>query len=189
MVPHCGTLGPPAQAPGRSETVGCGAAEIPSCLPLNVYIVTHFADLSVCTYFEVDDPSSLRSVGWLSAAEPFPTGQVSKDVFTRLCELVASAWRPPFAFMGGLQCELCQPGLHTASTFGEYRFSSFSVNNVFVPHNDVIYVAPESICHYIAYHEYKPPEEFQVAVTECPEQRSMEYKKLLLRCGGGSLLR
>ena len=59
--------------------------------------------------------------------------------------------------------------------------------NLYIPHNGKIYVCPELITHYINAHHYEPPQEFCEAVLACPLMDSMEYKRLLIVCGGGVL--
>lgn len=51
---------------------------------------------------------------------------------------------------------------------------------LFVPFGPAIYVSPRSIAHYIDAHGYGPPAEFQKAVMECPEMRSLAYMQALL---------
>ena len=119
----------------------------------------------------------------------YQTGSAPNDFFDRLTTLIADPWRPPFAAAGGHSCELCRPGVQSVSKFSGREFSSHSVQNIFVPHGGRVFVAPEGIAHYIACHRYVPPEEFMRAVLECPDVRSMAFKKLLLSCGGGILLR
>ncbi len=117
----------------------------------------------------------LLAVGWLSNAGSFPTGATAREVYTRLQEFAKDPWQP-FRFMGVHECELCQ--FH-----GEQCGSA----NLFIPHDGKIYVAPMLILHYINAHHYAPPKEFCDAVLACPPMRSMEYKKVLIACGGSVL--
>jgi hypothetical protein len=52
-----------------------------------------------------------------------------------------------------------------------------------VPGDGAIYCCPELITHYINAHEYAPPAAFAAAVIACPDTRSMEYKRLLVKLG------
>ena len=45
----------------------------------------------------------------------------------------------------------------------------FGANNLFVPGEGLIYVAPSMIAHYIDAHAYDPPAVFWEAVMKCPE--------------------
>jgi hypothetical protein len=149
--------------------------------------VTEYDDLSPCTYFPIEEPHTLKAVGWLGPSRPFHTGDVSDAFLEKLCQLLAHNWLPS-PFPGVHECELCRPGVQSSFIFGDHHLSSTSVANLFVPQDGVIYVAPEGIGHYILCHRYLPPPEFIEAVLNCPPARSMEYKRLLLACGGRVLL-
>jgi hypothetical protein len=72
--------------------------------------------------------------------------------------------------------------------YKEFEIPGTSRKDLYVPANQVIYVAPELIVHYIDAHQYLPPQVFIDAVLACPEMRSMDYLKALLRGGGNKLL-
>lgn len=148
--------------------------------------MTTYQDLDLCPYFGV---SGLVAVGWLGPSSELPTGPVSDAFLANLFELLADPWSPPFQALGGHSCELCHPGAQTATQWGRFRLSSFSVANLFVPFDGTIYVAPEGIGHYILCHRYQPPEVFVRAVLACPPARSMGFRKLLLECGGRELIK
>jgi hypothetical protein len=48
-----------------------------------------------------------------------------------------------------------------------------------VPGNQVVFVAPGRVDHYISKHRYLPPAEFIAAVWACPNPCSPEYRKVL----------
>ncbi len=137
--------------------------------------MAHIDDLSPGNYFGEEIAQNLRAVGWLSSEVPFPTGRVERVVFEKLKSLLINPWQP-FVSMGVHECEICQ-------------FDPPSGNaNLFVPNGKLIFVCPELIMHYIAAHHYRPPDEFLAAVIDCPDTRTIEYKKLLLTSGGRALL-
>jgi hypothetical protein len=136
--------------------------------------MTHFVDLEPCTYFGYES-ADLLAVGWLTAAEPYTTGNSDPNFFEVLSDKAKSPWMPCF-FMGFHGCELCQ--------FQPARGAA----NIFFPHRGKIYVAPDLIVHYIAAHHYLPPDDFVEAVMACPDMKSMEYKKAILKSGGKALL-
>jgi hypothetical protein len=150
--------------------------------------MSFFPDLSPCSYFGVEFAENLRAVGWLSRGKPFTQGEVSEVFFERLCQLLQNAWNP-FYFLGVHECEFCRfsQGFGGDSRFQDYDIKRISNKNLFVPSNSFIYVAPESITHYIDAHGYCPPEEFCRAVLECPEMLSMDYLKAMLENGGKGL--
>ena len=59
----------------------------------------------------------------------------------------------------------------------------FGANNLFVPGEGVIYVAPSMIAHYIDAHAYEPPRVFWEAVMKCPEMWSDGYGQALMLNG------
>lgn len=135
-----------------------------------------YEDLAECDYFGEEYSKILTAVGWLENENPFSTGTVPKDVYSKLCEFSKKPWT--FAvFMGPHECDLCQFG------------NEFGIDNIFIPHNGKIYVCPALITHYINAHHYLPPNEFIEAVLACPPQGSMEYLKKILENGGRQLVK
>jgi hypothetical protein len=56
-------------------------------------------------------------------------------------------------------------------------------DNIFVPHGDVMYVAPTLILHYVEIHGYRPPEEFLRALASA-DPASREYRTACERMWG-----
>jgi len=151
-------------------------------------LIATLKDLSRFTYYPGIDSGSLLAVGWLGKTSKFTAGSISPNFLQRLASLISDSWLAPFASAGWHDCELCAPGTRSANWIGEIEIASASHREIFVPYEGRIFVSPESIGHYVACHRYCPPKEFIVAVETCPPVRSMDYKKLLLECGGGVLL-
>lgn len=59
----------------------------------------------------------------------------------------------------------------------------FGANNLFVPGEGCVYVAPSMIVHYVDAHGYDPPVIFWQAVTNCPEMGSKAYRQALILNG------
>jgi hypothetical protein len=117
------------------------------------------------------------AVGWLERGRTYSQGPALPDVFTKLEVLLTDPWQP--AVSGGVHpCDLCW-----------YRPEVVGANNVFVPGESRVYVAPELILHYMNAHAYSPPDPFCRAVLECPPMRSPEYRRALLAAGGPGFLR
>lgn len=131
--------------------------------------MTDFGELAPWTL--LGDHASLLAVGWLTAAAPFPTGTVTPAFYEKLLELCRDPWMPAVS-AGFHQCEICQ--------FDGPRMK----DELYVPGDGVIYVAPVGIAHYVAAHAYRPPDVFIAAVHACPPMRSMQYKKAFLANGG-----
>lgn len=128
-------------------------------------------DLSKCAGLPVT-ADHILAVGWLEHSTTYSQGPTPAPVYYRLRSFTAQPWQP-FISSGYHECELCQFA-------GEQRASA----NLFIPFQGKIYVAPELITHYINAHFYQPPAEFCQAVIECPEMDSIDYKRLLIECGG-----
>ncbi len=133
-------------------------------------------DNSPWTYL-ADAAMPLLAIGWLERSRDYAIGPTPRAVFERLREFVRDPWQP-FVVAGFHACELCQ-----------FEGEKCGAANLFVPYKDRIYVAPELITHYMNAHHYQPPSEFCDAVLACPDMRSMEYKRLLIACGGSGLWR
>ena len=133
-----------------------------------------YEDLTPCGYFGEEAAGVLRSVGWLEAGRPFLCGPTPKDIFDKLCDLAREPWAP-VAFAGPHFCDLCQYGGWSGTA------------NVFIPGNRFLYVCPAMVTHYMDAHHYRPPDEFAMAVRQCPAMRSREYLQAILRNGGRQL--
>jgi len=146
-----------------------------------------FPDLGPIDYFPLADARALRAVGWLTRGQDFVRGEVSRDFFGRLCELLVSPWQP-LASSGFHECDLCRfSGGPRHLRWGDATIS-LGAANLFVPGQGCIYVAPSLIAHFVDAHDYSPPREFTQAVLQCPLPRTMEYKRLLLANGGRLLV-
>lgn len=149
--------------------------------------MTWYADLSLCDYYGAEAADKLRAVGWLEPGRPYSTGEVSEEFFEKLCELLANPWTP-VCWLGVHSCEFCRfTGGGTTVGFKGYEVRGVSARDLFVPGEDFLYVAPESIAHYIDAHGYCPPDEFCRAVMRCPTMRSAEYLRSILKNGPRSL--
>lgn len=114
-------------------------------------------------------------VGYLTPDQDYPRGEVSELVFERLVRLV----RHPFWFFcGHHDCNLDPCG--SPQPLPELRYKGLVIptqcsTDIYVPAEEVIYVAPALIMHYIRGHNYLPPAAFIEAVLACPDPTSPEY--------------
>lgn len=137
-----------------------------------------FEDSAPCEYFgRGEAASSLLSVGWLEGGRDNTKGAIKPEEFDKLLALLVDAWQPVCA-VGVHLCDLCQ-----------HSSEQGAATNLFIPGAGFIYVAPALITHYINAHWYKPPQGFLDAAMECPEMRSMAYRRALLANGGRALLK
>jgi len=86
----------------------------------------------------------------------YPRGDVPLDVFQTLRELLVDPWEPASS-IGLHPCDLC---LHEPEKCGS--------ENLFVPGEQRVYVAPELILHCLNVHGYRPPDVVCDAVRSCP---------------------
>jgi len=179
--------------------------------------MTFFTDLTPCTYFagHLAPSPQLLAVGWLDTVHPFPRGAVAHHTLLRLARLVAPdmepdaaadplppgvvrvPWQPVLA-CGYHECEICShdttnwpPALHPRHSdrvLIEGRTLRVGANNLFVPGDGVVYLAPDLILHYILAHDYLPPRPFLMAVRRCPGSHSAAYRDLIV-ANGPSYLR
>jgi hypothetical protein len=124
-------------------------------------------DLSEYRYFEEYAVPRAKNVGWLSRDHAFEKEQPSDVVLQKLwqyCKLTVGASR------GWHCCDFCGDEDGITLQFGaEFIRGGTSEIRVFSP-NGTVYAAPNLIFHYIAAHNYKPPQEFLSALLEgvCP---------------------
>ena len=154
--------------------------------------MAYYEDLSPCDYFDYLVPAGeLIAVGWLDHAHPFSTGIVPVAVMTRLIDFLRDPWDLGI-FWGWHLCEICRPeGIklkpdpsreEIAEEFNREsrqfpEVPGLGNANLFipVPGSLNVYVAPSLIVHYIKYHQYCPPIQFQEALIKCPEMNSPGY--------------
>ncbi len=150
--------------------------------------MTAIQDLEPCDYFPVGRLECLVSVGWLRAGEDFPKGEVDRDFFRRLCQLIQNPWEP-IASAGFHHCELCRFTEGGSARFEDMLVPATSGANLFVPYDGKLYVAPVLIAHYIDAHGYRPPAVFSDAIMACPPMRSREYRDAFLANGGRDFMK
>jgi hypothetical protein len=127
-----------------------------------------YPDLGMVTQADCGD--HVRAVGWLSAAQPFPLGDVPTECLDRLL-VFANQWHASVkalgwgVAMGWHDCEFCS--------------GSAATGNFGVPRRDLLYVAPEMLPHYVEVHHYRPPDQFLVALMESPLPGSAEYRSVV----------
>lgn len=129
--------------------------------------MTYYADGTPYSYLPEAAGEGVVNIGWLDAAEPFPTGEVPAAFVDRLVELC----RDGVHRTRGLHyCNLCprspdEPlpaptGVHSPD--GDYVVggAEIRVNG----RGGTTYAAPDMVAHYVQAHGYRPPDEFVAAV-------------------------
>lgn len=118
-----------------------------------------------------------RAIGWLDVPE-HSRGRMSAEVFGVLMAHCADAWQP-WRSAGRYSCKHCvHSGGPGVVTVGDHAVR-MDGRNLFIPTQELLYVAPIMIVHYIDAHAYLPPEPFVEALLACPPMRSVAYLKML----------
>ncbi len=151
--------------------------------------MTYYPDLEPCGYFGGDYGRRLLCVGWLERGETVPSGDAPPEFTSALKCLLVNPWQP-FVFMGAHSCSFCKlsGGPSTFTGIGGDQIV-LGQNNLFIPGDGLLYVAPSTIIHYIDSHDYCPPNEFVDAVLRCPTMRSMAYLKAIQKNAFPGLLK
>ena len=146
----------------------------------------YFQDLGLCDYHSGPHDyktwcSPLLSVGWLEHPHSYSTGPTPPALLYQLESLIEKSWEhyPSFAFRGPYSCSFCVNG-HSVGTR-----NTRSHENLWIPGDGVIYLAPGMITHYIGDHEYRPPECFIKAVLSCPDYGTPGYCAALRAANAG----
>jgi hypothetical protein len=133
--------------------------------------VSYFPDLGTVTMATAGP--HVRAIGWLDADYPYPTGRRLPAGFTAHLHACAGDWTRSArllglqTFLGWHSCEFCTEAI---------GFGSFGI-----PADDILFVAPDMVGHYVATHRYMPPEEFIMAVLQAPAFDSPRYAALVER--------
>ncbi len=111
----------------------------------------------------------VRAIGWLHPDHPYTKGEVSAAFLSRLKEFAARCGHSAEALYFGVAM-----GFHTCEFCGQ----AHGVGNFGVPSDDLLFIAPEMIAHYVEKHSYCPPSEFVDAVLHSPLPDTEEYQLL-----------
>ena len=131
----------------------------------------YYADLTPCQY-NIPEPKGV-SVGWLDKAHGFSRGTVPDGFVERLIEI---SKRPAVQHRRFHECEFCnfepEPSpLDEVARLARFERQkaagtlSWTVIRV-LGREGKVYSSPALICHYVAKHGHKPPEDFVIAVME-----------------------
>lgn len=132
--------------------------------------MTYYPDLAEKSM--IDYGPHIRTVGWLDDEHEFATGQPPADFVKKLRKLTRKCGKSIDAlgwgvFMGGHTCQLCRQ-FETSLNLG-------------VPADELLYVAPQMISHYVEKHSYLPPRQFVDAVLGSPIPGTLEYTRAVAR--------
>jgi len=129
--------------------------------------MTYVADLS--------ERERISSVGYLARGHEYSQGEVSDECFDRLVKL---ALLRLVHWFGYHKCDLdpCGSGhIQHKLYYQGQAIPNMCSTDILVPAENLLYVSPALILHYIRGHNYRPPACFLEAVTRCAEPGSDEY--------------
>jgi hypothetical protein len=127
----------------------------------------HFMGSHECEFCP-EEPLQVSHEGNKGAEEPLVTRRVDDGL-----EIECIQWRTP----------------HLEAYYRRHRIERdglvvhFGANNLYVPADGCVYVAPSMIAHYVDVHSYEPPAVFWEAVMNCPEMGSETYRQALIANG------
>lgn len=127
--------------------------------------MTYFKDLTPYSYSKfLAYPSSekLWNVGWLDRVEPFDKGSVDPELIAKLLLLCKC---PLNMYRGWHGCQFC-PEYPTKVTDSDGECCLGDGEIRVWSKNGRTYAAPNLIYHYVATHQYRPPDEFLNALRE-----------------------
>lgn len=121
------------------------------------------------------------AVGWLHRGQPFDTGPTPPQLLDHLltfCLDQHTVCAPPHS----RPCPLCGERPDPLYIEGEGPNTGtvhFGIAQIRVIGEDDIYAAPTLIHHYIAAHQYRPPDVFIRAILHGPQPASPEHRTLI----------
>lgn len=125
--------------------------------------MAYFPDLTIYSYLSSQKEKGMINIGWLSKDHDFPKGEVPDKLVSMLFELSKANFN---ATRGFHRCEFCDyNGVDEALLTNKEALLTnkpgLGSAEIHVTSQDgKTYSAPNLICHYIAEHSYKPPDEF-----------------------------
>ena len=133
------------------------------------HAMTYYPDISEHTM--VAAGPHVRAIGWLDDKHDFPTGSVPTEFVSKLRRITESDTFL-FLYYNELDFFLSQfYGFHTCELCHNFNGG----NNIVVPADKELYVAPSMILHYVEEHRYLPPKQFVNAVLESPIPGTKDY--------------
>jgi hypothetical protein len=126
----------------------------------------------------------VRRVGYLARKHSFTKGTTSAAFFDCLVALVE---HPFGVFAGYHTCDIgwcgLSLGLHQPQSTLRHkgRILGLGDTDILVPGDEVVYLAPSLVLHYIRRHHYVPSPLFVKALLTCPEPLSREYFSAIKR--------
>ena len=138
-------------------------------------VMTYYPDLSSYEYVGSDDAVN---IGWLDIAMPYTTGATSSEFRKKLLEYCRFEFTVNHC-MGYHECQYCEDTKPPIRVDCAGESVPLGNGEIRVIGTDLIYAGPTLIYHYVAEHNYKPPDEFIHAVCTGPGPDTEEHHILL----------
>jgi hypothetical protein len=126
------------------------------------HLIMYCPDLTPYCYLVNHRPPNVLNIGWLDTHHPFPQQKASEELLDALFE---QCFQADVRTRGYHACEFCDEqkrGLEVRRHGREIWLGSAEIT---VKGKDgKIYAAPNLIYHYVAAHDYDPPQEFVEAL-------------------------
>ncbi len=128
----------------------------------------YFEDLTGYSYRLKRPIESAKNIGWLDAVHPFPRAPAERVLFEKLCDICASS-EPADVHVNPLRgvrpCPIC--GSDVFAIPGRSERFLIGMSELWIPKSKGEYlVASSLILHFIAEHQYSPPQSFWDAVRQ-----------------------
>ena len=148
--------------------------------------VMYYEDLTKYSYTKMGSRASLRNIGWLDPSTPFSRGEAPKKFIDRVATatvLLGNVMR------GTHRCRYCEQDEIYYDPDGIRLLLGFSEAWLPSPVQEVIYIAPSLLIHYVTAHGYLPPEQVVNDIVALPPDEadwdtpSGAYRRLVKRYG------
>ena len=128
--------------------------------------MAYFKDLTLYCYGGKTEIENARNIGWLSIEQEYAKGACSLEFITALKGLAKT---PTNLYRGVHYCEFCPPmitkPIKDRIVHEVVRDCPSGNGEIHVKGSEgVMFVAPVLLVHYVAEHNYLPPEQFVSAV-------------------------
>ncbi len=143
--------------------------------------MSFYPDLSTYTYHVKVINPNFRNIGWLDDQHTVNQGPVSEEFLDRLWAYCQKSVRE---FRGFHFCDFCDAAIQPIISNRSKEELNLGAAEIRVPgKNDIVYIAPNLIYHYVTAHHYQPPAEFVEAVINSPHPNSATYFEFLDQLG------
>ncbi len=128
----------------------------------------YFDDLTPYTYsdsrFAEDDARDLVNVGWLDLAHDYPRAEADPEIVKRLLGLAEGYVN---AMCGFHRCPFCDSTEQVMMLLDDEPVYLGSAE-IRLQADDRTFVAPNLLPHYMALHQYKPPDDVLAVLADLP---------------------